>query len=51
MPVLFIMVFAAGGFDDLNQFEPQISVYTSRAAQWDKPKEDIPAFPEMPPQG
>lgn len=46
-----IMVFAAGSFDDLNQFEPQISVYTSRAAKWDKLAEGIPAFPEMPPQG
>jgi hypothetical protein len=46
-----VMVFAAGTFDDLNQYEPQISVYASRAAKWDQPAEGIPSFAEMPPQG
>lgn len=39
---------AAGTLDNPELFNPNISVYTSRAPSWDKPLENVPAFPEMP---
>jgi hypothetical protein len=40
-----------GGFDDPNLFEPQMVVFASRAAKWDKAGPGLPSFVEMPPMG
>jgi len=43
------MVFLrASSLDDLEVFQPQMHVYTVRAASWDKPTSNIPAFERMP---
>lgn len=38
----------ASSLDDLEVFKPQMHVYTSRAASWDRPT-DLPGFEKMPP--
>jgi hypothetical protein len=44
------MVFLrASSLDDLETFKPQMHVYASRAASWDKPGQDVPSFDIMPP--
>jgi len=44
------MVFLrASSLDDPEVFQPMFAVYASRAASWDKPAADLPAFDEMPP--
>ena len=44
------MVFLrASSLDDPEVFQPKFTVYASRAASWDKPNPDLPAFDEMPP--
>jgi hypothetical protein len=40
----------AASLDDPEQFEPQMSVYASRAPSWDPPPRDKPVFEEMPPR-
>lgn len=43
------MVFLrASSLDDLEVFQPQMHVYTSRAASWDRPASGLPAFERMP---
>lgn len=39
----------ASSLDDMEVFRPQLHVFASRAASWDKPGEGIPAFDLMPP--
>jgi hypothetical protein len=45
-----VVMLKAGSLDDPEQFKPMASVYAKRAPSWDKPREGLPAFPEMPPQ-
>ena len=45
-----VVMLKAGTLDDPEQFKPMATVYASRAPSWDKPREGLPAFPEMPPQ-
>jgi hypothetical protein len=40
----------AGTLDDPSQIVPSISVYTTRAHEWDQPNPNFPRFPEMPPR-
>ena len=47
MPGLIFL--RASSLDDLEVFKPQMHVYSSRAANWDKPTEGLPAFDTMPP--
>lgn len=43
------MVFLrASSLDDLEVFQPQMHVYTCRAASWDRPTPGLPAFERMP---
>lgn len=43
------MVFIrASSLDDLEVFQPQMTVYAARAASWDKVTEGLPAFDGMP---
>lgn len=46
-----VVMLKAGTLDDPEHFKPMASVYASRAPSWDKPREGLPVFPEMPPQG
>jgi len=46
-----VVMLKAGTLDDPENFKPMASVYASRAPSWDKPRDGLPAFPEMPPQG
>lgn len=39
----------ASSLDDLEVFKPQMHVFVSRAASWDRRDGDLPAFDEMPP--
>ncbi|MGD9979481.1 MAG: GFA family protein [Hyphomonadaceae bacterium] len=39
----------ASSLDDLEVFKPQMHVYVARAASWDQPGADLPAFETMPP--
>ena len=39
----------ASSLDDPEIFQPKFTVYASRAASWDKPDPNLPAFDEMPP--
>jgi hypothetical protein len=39
----------ASSLDDLETFQPQMHVYASRAASWDKPGQNLPSFDVMPP--
>lgn len=39
----------ASSLDDLEVFKPQMHVYASRAASWDKPAGALPVFDTMPP--
>lgn len=39
----------ASSLDDLEVFQPQVVVYTKRAASWDKMDPSLPAFEGMPP--
>ncbi len=39
----------ASSLDDLEMFKPQMHVYVSRAASWDRPGEGLPTFETMPP--
>ena len=45
-----VVMLKAGTLDDPEQFKPMATVFASRAPSWDKPREGLPAFPEMPPQ-
>jgi hypothetical protein len=45
-----VFMLKAGSLDDPENFKPMASVYASRAPSWDKPRDGLPAFPEMPPQ-
>ena len=45
-----VVMLKAGSLDDPEHFKPMASVYVSRAPSWDKPRDGLPAFPEMPPQ-
>ncbi len=45
-----VVMLKAGTLDDPEYFKPMASIYTSRAPSWDKPREGMPAFPEMMPQ-
>ncbi len=47
MPELIFI--RASSLDDLEVFKPQMVVYTSRAATWDKIDSSIPTFETMPP--
>ena len=40
----------ASSLDDPEVFEPQMVIFTSRAASWDHMDPALPAFPEMPPR-
>lgn len=44
-----MMFLRASSLDDLEIFAPQMHVYASRAASWDKPAGPLPAFDKMPP--
>lgn len=44
-----MMFLRASSLDDLEVFKPQLHVFVSRAASWDKPGEGMPAFDVMPP--
>lgn len=44
-----MMFLRVSSLDDLEAFKPQMHVYASRAASWDKPTGDLPAFDTMPP--
>lgn len=46
-----VVMLKAGTLDDPEHFKPMASVYASRAPSWDRPRADLPAFPELPPQG
>lgn len=39
----------ASSLDDLEVFQPQMHVYMTRAASWDRPSGEVPAFDKMPP--
>src|SRR5262245_28418369 len=39
----------ASSLDDLEVFQPQMHVWTERAASWDKPASNLPTFARMPP--
>jgi hypothetical protein len=39
----------ASSLDDLEVFNPQMVVYTSRAPSWDRLDPSLPSFAEMPP--
>jgi hypothetical protein len=45
-----VVMLKAGTLDDPENFKPMASIYASRAPTWDRPREGLPAFPEMPPQ-
>lgn len=45
-----VVMLKAGTLDDPEHFKPMASVYVKRAPSWDKPREGLPAFEEMPPQ-
>jgi hypothetical protein len=45
--MLFLM---AGCFDDPDQLEPAMAVYTARGAHWDALDPTLVIFPGMPPQ-
>jgi len=45
-----MMFLRVSSLDDLEAFKPQMHVYASRAASWDKPTPGgLPAFDKMPP--
>jgi len=46
-----VVMLKAGTLDDPEHFKPMASMYVSRAPSWDKPRDGLPAFPEMPPMG
>ncbi len=46
MPMMFLR---ASSLDDPEIFKPQMLVYASRGASWDKPGAGLPSFPTMPP--
>jgi len=49
-PAMPGMIFLrASSLDDLEVFQPQMHVYTGRAASWDRPSPGLPAFETMPP--
>jgi hypothetical protein len=39
----------ASSLDDLEIFKPQMNVYASRAASWDRPQDGLAVFEKMPP--
>lgn len=41
----------ASSLDNPEQFQPQMVIYTSSAASWDKADPELPQFPKMPPMG
>ena len=44
-------VLVASTLDDPELFDPQMTVYASRALSWDQPAADTRQFDEMPPRG
>jgi hypothetical protein len=44
-----MMFLRASSLDDVEVFKPQMHVYASRAASWDRPTAGLPAFDVMPP--
>jgi hypothetical protein len=44
-----MMFIRASSLDDLEVFKPQMHVYASRAASWDRPSDNVPVFEVMPP--
>jgi hypothetical protein len=46
-----VVLLKAGTLDDPEHFKPMATVYAKSAPSWDKPREGLPAFPQMPPQG
>ena len=44
-----MMFLRASSLDDVEVFKPQMHVYVSRAASWDRPGEELPTFDTMPP--
>jgi hypothetical protein len=46
-----VVMLKAGTLDDPEHFKPMATVYASSAPSWDKPREGLPAFEKMPPQG
>jgi len=44
-----LMFLRASSLDDLEVFKPQMHVFVSRAASWDRRDEALPAFDVMPP--
>jgi hypothetical protein len=44
-----MIVMAAGAFDDMSWFEPQIVLYTKNKPAWDLVSEAVPHFEGMPP--
>jgi hypothetical protein len=44
-----MMFIRASSLDDLEVFKPQMHVYASRAASWDRPGADVQVFEIMPP--
>lgn len=44
-----LVMLRASSLDDLDVFKPQMHVYASRAARWDRPNDGLPAFDKMPP--
>lgn len=44
-----MMFLRASSLDDPEVFKPQLHVYVSRAASWDRPHGELPAFDTMPP--
>lgn len=47
MPGLLFL--RASSLDDLEVFKPQMHVYASRAASWDRREDGLPSFDVMPP--
>lgn len=48
MPGLLFL--RASSLDDLEVFKPQMHVFVAKAATWDRPQGDVPAFERMPPR-
>ncbi len=46
-----VTVIVASTLDNPRVFTPQVSVYTKRALDWDKPVEGSMQFEELPPRG
>lgn len=44
-----MIVMAAGAFDDLSWFEPEVVLYTKHRPHWDLTTDSVPNFEAMPP--